>query len=948
MTKATEALLALRDHLESSPASVFELSLELLEEAYGGQIDIVDATQPAVAILASTAIINAGSIMRAESLSRREFAVLAQTWEDLFPHMSSEDHLDRFGRPCEDTRLFLAFAAEEVRTAAVTDTASGMRRITIPRDTNFSVSDVGFYLGYPIDIYIMDDGQFVARWDDSIPNPLRELATNHVRTRTIFTPDGEVLVLEVPTIQLKSFTSTQAVSSATRYSVDIGFEDQFYAARVYTRVVDNWVELNTTFDEQSYDPSTATVVLKVQGNKLTLKLPEIYLNMNNIGSSIRVDMFTTKGKLTLDLSEFDPSVWRGEFIDYGQPSGLFIDPILDLNTRSISSLDTTFGGADGLTFEEMKQRVVYGRTDKDKPMSFDELKVKLAEEGLGVERQKDTLGNRTFVATRKLEIPSKEGLSTGTGTASVNVEINLSRDDVNNHIVKSGQISTLKSNAMFIKYMNTIRLMSDQETISFDMLNVYDKADFLNSENYFYTPFHYVIDETGAKNDLRAYYLAVPEIRTVNTMNQNTSSGFTVSTSEHYLTYDEETQEYVISVIAETPNFGERTIAVLNYTDPTTGQQWDLLSERTILDSSRSQFDFRFKNNIDINSNHTFGVSGWTGADVPRFNVHEQHLDLVYLNTSGSSATSFDSVLAKKALTGVFTAITHERLDIIFGQYLEALYTPMRKVLTAPTYKKWGYDVPDIWDFTKYEEGIEGKVIVERPEGGFDFKTEHKQGDPVIIDGEAVMLHNKGDFILDSNDKAIEETPTGTAFECRLSLIDAVYRYGDTREVTEFAKDIPLSIGRVLHGTIARSRKALIDQTELYFEPVSDKVDALATLEAGRVASINTALAFKVRIRLTKSAYETPAIRERIRKSLISILLVELKNRDFSMSRLYGRLVNLSPENIRDIEIDSPIPNAKMAILNEENASFTLATKALVLANGQLDVVDNVDIEWTL
>lgn len=947
MTKATEALYNLRDHLESSPASVFELSLEVLEEAYQGQIDIVDATHPAMAILATTAVINAGSIMRAESLSRREFAILAQSWEDLFPHMSTEDHLDRFARPCEDTRINLAFSAEEFRNAALMDTESGMKRITLPRDTNFTVSDLGFYFGYPIDIYIMDDGQFVARWDDSIENPIRELATNHIETRTIYTPDGEVLVLQIPCIQLRVKSHTQALSAAG-YSVDIGFVDQFYAARVYTKVVDSWVELKTTFDEQVYDPSTPTVVVKVEGNRLSLKLPEVYLTTNNIGTSVRVDVFTTKGKLSVDLSEFDASVWKGEFVDFGNESNIFVDPVKELNTRAVSSLDTTFGGNNGLSFEQLKHRVVYGKLEKDKPMSFEELKEKLAKEGLGVERQKDMLGIRTFVATRKLEIPSKEGLSTGTGTASVNVEINLARDDVNNHIVKNGEISTIKPNSLFIKYMNTIRLLSDQETMSFNNLNVYDKADFLNNESYFYTPYHYIIDETASVNALRAYYLAKPTVQTVNTLNQNASSGFTISTSDHDLSYDEETQKYTFIVRAETPNFGERTIAVLNYTDPITGEQWDLMGERTIVDSSYTEFKFVFKNNIDIDAKNTMGISDWSGTGTPRFNLADQSLDLVYLNTSGSQTTSFDSVLAKNALTGTFTAITHERIDFVFGTHLDALYTPMRKVLTPPTYKKWGYDVPDIWDYTKYEEGIEGKVMIPRPDGGFDFKTEFNQGDPVIIDGEPVMLHNKGDFVLDSDDNAIEETPAGVAFECRLSLIDAVYRYGNTREVTNFADDIPLSIQRVLRGTIARSRKALIDQTDLFFEPVSDKVDALATLEAGRIASINTALAFKVRIRLTKSAYETPAIRTRIRKSLISIILEELENREFYMSRLYGRLTKLSPENIRDIEIDSPIPNANMAILNEENASFTLATKALVLSNGQMDVVDDVDIEWTL
>ncbi|UKZ10894.1 virion structural protein [Vibrio phage C-ZP2022] len=947
MTKAKEALVSLATHLETSPGSIFELSLDMLDEAYNGEIDIVDATSPMVSLLATTATINAGSMLRMESLSRREYPALAQTWDDLFPHMSSDDHLDRFAKPVEDTVIYLGFSASELRDAAVADTESGMKRLTIPRDSSFSVVGVSFYTGYPIDIYMMDDGQFTCRWDDSIPNPLRSLATNHIPTKTLYTPAGEVLVLTVPMIQLAATSSSQPASVSSGFKITQQFDDYFYAARIYMRSASGWTEIKTTFDEQVYNPSEPTAIIKVEENLIHIRLPEIYFTQKMNGSTVRVDIFTTKGVLNMNLAEYASDVWSGEFIDFGMESGRFIDPVLNLTIRSVESLDKTIGGRSGLSFDEVKQRVIFGHGDKEKALSFDELKTELAKEQLGVERQKDTIGNRTFVATKKLEIPDKYGLSTGTGTASAEVTLDLARDDINNHLVRNGDLSTLKPSALFKKSVGSIALLSDQETISFENLSIYNKADYLNNEEYFYTPYHYVVDESSSMNALRAYYLRTPVVNAVNVIQQNSSAGFTISTSNSQILYDETAQTYSLSVIAETPNMGERTIAVLNFTDPVTNQKWDIVGMPTYIDSDRTRYDFVFGSMVDFDGQHDFTVNGWTGTGNPRFSLRDHQLDLVYLNTSSSNTTSFDSVLAKNALTGTYTAIAHETLDITFGEYLERLYTPMRKIITPPTYQTWTYDVPMVYPTTEFEMGIEGPVISEVKPGEWDFVVKHYQGDQVVIDGELQWEARKGERVVNSEGNFIELKPSGTAFKCRLAMVDASYRFASTSEIVAYEKEIPSTVTATLRGPIDRIANALFEETNLFFEPVSDKVDARARLDSGRESTIPTALSFSFRVRLTDSAYQNPNIRKRLRDSLTTLLLDQLDSSEFYLSELYAVMAKLSPENIRAIEIDSPIPSADMAILLEENARFTLATKALVLANGELDIVDDIDIEWT-
>jgi hypothetical protein len=952
MAKVTETLMNLGSHIEASPATVFTLHAEMIEEAYGGSYDIVDATNPMVSLLEATATSAAAGIMRAEKLHRREFPILAQTKEDLFPHMASVDHIKRFAAPARDVVIRVAISAEEIRNNAVEDTTYGMSRITVPADSVYTVNGIRFYQGIPIDILVMDDGQITAQWDNTYDSPFRETTRNQVNTKIGWINGTESFVMDFDVLQLGISTATYPVSVASGFIQTVSYEDQYHHCRIYYYNENNqWVEMETTYDERIHDPNSPTAQIRVVDNIVTVRIPEIYITKEMVGTKIRIDLYSTRGEISVDLNDFDTDSWSVQFEDLDNPENEFVTPLFDLSNIQIVSTATTTGGQDEMNFEELRDLVLYGLYGKDKPITFPELKTHLAKEDMGIERQKDNISELVYVATKKLSIPEKENLSTGSGTAAEPVEIALSRQDVEGQIKINQPLSTIKPSGLYVREDGVVRLLSDQELVGFEALDSYAKAEEMNNKEYFYTPFHYVIDETTTDYELRAYDLDSSRVDLINAVAVNNTLGFTVKTQTAELTYLEPSNTYRLVLETETPGNGDSIRAVLNYKDPVTGEMFDLVADPEIINTTTTRYTFDLVSLLDIDIDNKFTLDSMFGqvTDQVKIPLHETQFDLAYVLDGTEASSSLDTVLARVSLEGQYTTVSHERLDLNFGKLLDRLYSGIRKIITPPRYKLHTSDVPATWPETKYKENELGKIPIYNPDGSIDFEIEYNQGDPIYdSEGNQEFLYKKGDLVIDPiTQKAVLDSPGGTAFICRLILLDAKFRYADTTIVSEYAKQIPSMIDDVLEGRIKQLAQDVDDDVHLFFEPVSDNIRSRVRLDSSKEAYIKTALEFDIAIRLSDSAYESPSIRDSIKQSAKLIIQEELKERDFILSRLYARFDRLSSANVRGVEIDSPIPGANMAILLESNASFTLASKALVLSNGQIDVVDAINIEFT-
>ncbi|MFE3952427.1 hypothetical protein ACFX2L_24525, partial [Escherichia coli] len=110
------------------------------------------------------------------------------------------------------------------------------------------------------------------------------------------------------------------------------------------------------------DPLTPTIALQVEGNKLNWRVPEIYLSQGTMDkSTIRLEVLTTKGKISVDPSDYDVTDWKDNYIDLSpKAEQKYSAPLSAFNIKGIYSEGALSGGRSALTFEEQRERVMAG------------------------------------------------------------------------------------------------------------------------------------------------------------------------------------------------------------------------------------------------------------------------------------------------------------------------------------------------------------------------------------------------------------------------------------------------------------------------------------------------------------------------------------------------------------------------------------------------------------
>jgi hypothetical protein len=167
-------------------------------------------------------------IQNTEVLNRKQYAAAAVTSEDLYLHMSDKDYIGRFALPSSAV-FTMTIAKEELEKALVFNPATGISKVTIPRNTKFTIANTIFSLQYPIDIRKLQHGGLSIVYNTSSISPLYELETNLIEFDEVRDPDGnDYITFTFLTHQFDIITKYNDINSAVGFETNIGITDQFY------------------------------------------------------------------------------------------------------------------------------------------------------------------------------------------------------------------------------------------------------------------------------------------------------------------------------------------------------------------------------------------------------------------------------------------------------------------------------------------------------------------------------------------------------------------------------------------------------------------------------------------------------------------------------------------------------------------------------------------------
>lgn len=923
------------------PTSFIRPSLEAIDEAMENGFNIVTPNSPFLNLIEMSSTCAVAAMNNSNVNMRRQYRNLAQTYDDLYGHLSDRDFKGRFGNPGRaDVHLILSY--QWLIDNATVEASTNDRCVYIPKDSIITVNGIDFYFHHDIKIHILASGgiqvYFVINRESPIYSPTSLILSN----KEIYI-DGQKLVdITIPVEQL-SLDILSSPVTANGFDISFTLPRDFYYARAFIKIGGVWSEVPTTHSQQVYDPDIATMVLKVTDKTLEATIPDVYINKGIAGTEARLLVYTTLGNNTTDLSQYQ----IGDFkIQYNDAFDDNIELWENLTSNPVALLYSTSRISDGtnsLTFQQMKDKVIYNGYGKNTSVTYDELTKAMNLRGYGIYRQKDTISDRVYVATKELPLPESPFISSSAAVTNKDVVIDIERGDIDNHVVTNGNITTLKPRGLFRSTGYDVVMASDTEDAAIRAKDPYALCDTLNNEEWFYTPFYYVLDSSTAIFRTDAYYLDEPETLTTSFVNFNPSLDYAVKTNSAKISFDG--SKYTINVKAATPSSLIGLHLQLRHTDED-GQVHHLNAPQNAITGTESEFIFELSTNLAIDNNHRFFCPDLMDAAGNNQDVWvdlETEFEFIYvIEDSTITPSPFDGSIDTIGFNTNVSGVTYDKITFKFGDVLDSLNVLSKSYLMPGEVQVHNTDVPLVYEADVYQNDAAGKVYEIDGDGNVQFNILHNAGDLIIVDGEQQYKHRAGDPVVVDGNLVYNKTPYN-ARKVRLFLIDAKYLFADDTSATAYRDAIPRHVIESL-GDIKDYDPEMLERTTLLFEPISTANLAVVNVSGGRQTSANTSVKFDIRFTMDASRYGDIQLRNSIIDTTKKTIAENVNSSEFSQSSLVSTLDKIADNVMRNVEVSTSLPD-NVVSMTDNSSTFSVRTRIIPAQNQQLSIEDDISIE---
>lgn len=956
MTTATQKIIDNIARYSKNPSSIQQGVLNVLEEVLT-DYDIVDATSPFMTLLEASATAAAASIAAGESIVRKLYPILATSVDDLYHHMSDKDYIGRFATPAKTEVKMMLPLKELLDYAVYLNNNDLVRLVIIPRNTQIMVN--GIYLGtnYPINIEILPHDVIQVKYDISEDSPLEVLTTNILMHRIITYQNVTYLEVTIPVYQFKVISSSYPLDGTSDFKQVIMFTDLFYYARVYIdRGNQVWTEILTTHTPIVYDINKPTAVLKVVDNSLTVSLPDIYNSLNLLGVTIRIDIYSTRGSMDIDLSEIPYANFSAKWIDLNTfNTNVGVAPLNKINDMIFYANTRLVNGTMSRTLEQTREQVIYHTKSTIAPIRPGDINIGLKALGYVVQRYTDSVTDRVYIANKNLPYRERDGLFTSVLATNANIIIDVNggipTGSYQQSIVTNARNrATVKPEALYISTDTMVNMLTDVELNAITNLSSVDLCALINSNNYMYSPFHYVIDYTQVTLKARPYHLTDPKIIGRTFENANAIRNYNITTTSYGITLVGST--YFVTLVASIPQGITNVSCQLRYLDKSSGSAI-YFNATGVMGLNAGTFTIGIPTSLDIDQLDNIEIlDGFNilGNSATAFMALESVFDIFYLvagNNVGSE-TIFDDLYVVIGNMPAVIGATHETITLQFGVPLVGLYTPTKDILKSSTYLKYTQDIYAVYNETIYAMGPFGKEYTVDGDGKVVFTIVHNAGDTVMDDnGDPIILHHVGDIIYDVNGLPVKDPLSDNQLlrQVGLTLINGKYKFATHTDSSIYRDNIPYIVKGYLTDEIAPAAGKLHERTELYYKPMGVLYNLHVSLGGGEDAYVSSLLSFKITYYMSDENIDNISITNKINLTTRTIISEHISQSILSIAAVTKDLLDANGEYIVGFNIDKFLDgNISYMSIMDPGSTFSIAEELVVLPDGKLDVRDTVQV----
>lgn len=940
-----------------NPAASQELLLNQLKSNIDTAVEVLDPSDPVVYLAEMGVTIGHACMEHDRMLLPKIYPALASSTDDVYRHMSDKDHIDIFHQP-SSTVMYLLLSKNDVMNKAVPRDVAGVRRLIIPRDTEYTVAGYTFTQQYPIQIQVLEYGALRIVWDTSIESPVNSVASNSLDWEVVNLPNSpdELLRISIPVKQYKITTYNDTISPGLGWSQSFRHPNKMYLVRVFVRNDSNWKEIAVSYSSQIYDSTVPTAVVRIGTGVANVSIPEVYINNRSVRGDIRVDIYSTHGELSLSLGNYMPEDYSMAMIDIsGELNKSYYTPLETFSILQPYSDNTTVGGRDALTFRQLRDIVIDNATGPRKlPISGQQLETAARALGMEVTRPIDYVTGRIFHASAKMPKSTIPTVSSPIGTVSLPLDFSDARLSALPSVRNNGLRKTITPDTLY-EVRQTNLEFSDQTATTLRYLRNHDLVAYINKHRLLYSPYHYVVDTNSDTLSVRPYHLGLPKITNRRFVLSNETTGIDVVTGDYTITKND--SAYVIRIITKSRKeyqsipdeqcFVQLSFVPRGYDDVYAHIDGVLVGS---MDGERV-WEFTLSTNYDIDRNDELIVGGMriVGDNVTPVPIPlDAEFNIVYgvedIYPDGYRRSSIDDIVKrpKRDVIGV----THEQLTVGLGKSLKLLWAKSRPITGTIRYQRHMEDV-----YATHPEDVVSSVdVVTGPDGDvLEFTYAHRKDDPILVDGNPVIKYYAGDVVKDNMGSPVVENGRHILYRCNICVFDARYLFATTPEAVAYRDSVNNYIATVVTDTLPNLRSQLLERTHIFFKPKTSMGEIEVRVGDGSIRYVSAEFRFFVKYYLTTAARRNMELLKVLsattRKTISEILG---GNITVSVSDITTALKTVLGDAIVSVEVGKLGPDNDIDIYTvlTPTAEPTISKRLEVGAEGAIEIHDDITISY--
>jgi hypothetical protein len=907
------------------------------------ELMITDSNNTFMFLLETMSRVVSESVQDVDNKLNSLYPKRAQTIKDLYNHVSDYEYVGFFAYPAS-TRLSMLMNKDYIIENAVQYGTSDYKVIIIPRDSIFELGQYKFTLYYPIVIRVNNIiGNITIVQDTSNIHPLHSIRSNSIIKREFDFDGVDLIQFEFDVFQFTNEIIEERIQPKYGFRKKYKYSDLFYAIRVFGKNQSGTeIELKVSLSETVYDPHLPTAIVNIltDSKEIDLFIPQIYLDNGSLGSELRIELMTTLGSIDVYLANFDKDTIQTTFaLSSPNTDNQYSNMLTNLSTIYVNPVEKRItGGSNNLSFDEMKDIIIYHKNYDRVPVTNAEIEVYFNKNGFNVLRKRDNITDRVFYGFRKLKY-SSDNILVGVLNSSFIVYPDTYETGYSCIKKSSDQLTILPS--CIFKYNSiskSITPINDSEMLS--LYNDDNKIDMFNSSLYMNTPYHLSINYIADFPSVWIFDLMNTSVSKISFEKENIYMSAQVNIISSSIKHLSKTtfnvpgdDGYIIRIgISKSDEFKdipENDFTL--YMTFTTIHGVKLGLRGIYVTNVNGMFVYDFK----IESDYMFtedGISVTNLANsqgiVSRLFIPLQGTLYIssHVKSSHAPGVSNDYNIASYFIEddGTNTAVALQSIDYVLGENVsDVIDTNLVSNWSAREYERYQVDVPDVYEHDVYETNGPPTNPSDPPEGSLKY---------TIVNGEVVLnkLHSVGDPKLDENNNPIIKYREGDikttncgepivsasrslALTVNMVLVDFKYSYYDK----DFLFDIAATMKAYLNS-MRTIQDNILENTSSYFRPITTMADALYKINNESQVAMKLDLSFSLKCYTSQAVYKDLELRKMIESEIIKVIEKHLDYKVVS----FVTICNDIKDNLGDIIVSLDI----MSI----NGKYDLQTIAMV------------------